>query len=245
MNSFNENSMENNLTDLEKRLHYSFKDKDLLKKALTHSSHTNETSKSPLDSYEVLEFLGDAIIDLITRHLLIERFPKLNEGELSKIKSKVVGGASFSGIARSLKIGSHLILGKGEERSGGWEKDSILAGAYEAVIAAIYLDADFDTVLKVAKEQILDVMERVYKEGFFRDFKTELQELTQKDLKISPKYSLVKEDGPEHERIFEVEVLIEGKPYGKGIGKSKKDAEQKAASQAFEYLERETIIKPD
>ncbi len=237
--------MKNNLTDLEKRLGYSFANKDLLKKALTPSSHTNESSKSPLDSYEVLEFLGDAIIDLITRHLLIEKFPKLNEGELSKIKSKVVGGASFSRIARSLKIGDHLILGRGEERSGGRKKDSILAGAYEAIIAAIYMDADFDTVLKVSRNQILDVIERVYKEGFFRDFKTELQELTQKYLKQSPRYNLVKEDGPEHERIFEVEVLVGEKSLGKGIGRSKKDAEQKAASQAFEQLGKDNLSKSD
>ncbi len=237
--------MKNNSTNLEKGLGYSFTNKGLLKKALTHSSHTNESSKSSLDSYEVLEFLGDAIIDLITRHLLIEKFPKLNEGELSKIKSKVVGGASFSKIARSLNIGDYLILGRGEERSGGRKKDSILAGAYEAIIAAIYLDADFDMVLKVSRNQILDVIESVYKEGFFRDFKTELQEFTQKYLKQTPSYNLTKEDGPEHERIFEVEVLIGEKSLGKGIGKSKKDAEQKAASQAFEQLDKDSLTKSD
>jgi ribonuclease-3 len=233
--------MENNiscLTDLEQRLGYSFKNRSLLIKALTHSSYINETSKSPLDSYEVLEFLGDAIIDLITRHLLIEKFSQLNEGDLSKIKSKVVGGASFTRIARLLKVGNHIILGKGEEKSGGREKDSILAGVYEALIAAIYLDADYNTVFIVARDQILDVIESVYREGFFRDYKTELQELTQKCLKISPTYNLVYEGGPEHERIFEVEVLIGEKSYGKGAGRSKKDAEQKAASQAVERLSK-------
>jgi ribonuclease-3 len=237
--------MKNNIADLEKRLGYSFTNKNLLKKALTHSSHTNESSKSPLDSYEVLEFLGDAILDLITRHILIERFPKLNEGELSKIKSKVVGGASFARIAHSLKVGDHLTLGKGEEKSGGRKKDSILAGAYEAIIAAIYLDADFDTVLNVSRNQILDVIESVFKEGFFRDFKTELQEFTQKHLKQTPSYNLIKEDGPEHERTFEVEVLVAEKSLGKGIGRSKKDAEQKAASQAFEQLGKNNLGKSD
>ena len=193
----------------------------------------------------MLEFLGDAILDLITRHLLIERFPKLNEGELSKIKSKVVGGASFARIAHSLKIGDHLILGKGEERSGGGKKDSILAGAYEAIIAAIYLDADFDTVLNVSRNQILNVIESVFKEGSFRDFKTELQEFTQKYLKQTPSYNLIKEDGPEHERTFEVEVLIAEKSLGKGIGRSKKDAEQKAASQAFEQLGKNNLGKSE
>ncbi|MFQ5900765.1 MAG: ribonuclease III [Thermodesulfobacteriota bacterium] len=221
---------------MEQHLGYTFKDKGILKRALTHSSYTNEYSNRSLDSNETLEFLGDAVIDLIVCRLLMDMFPDLDEGELSKIKSRVVGTTSFSRIARSLNLGDHIMLGKGEEMTGGREKDSILAGTYEAVAAAIYLDAGFDATFEVIKGHIMDTIEGVFTEGFFRDYKTELQELTQRLFNAPPAYTITGEDGPEHDKVFEVEVIIDNRVYGKGVGKSKKEAEQRAASQAYQKL---------
>lgn len=218
---------------LESSLGYKFKDKKLLIEALTHKSY-----KQPYDN-ERLEFLGDAVLDLIVGEYLYVKFAKSNEGNLSKIRASLVNETGFDKLARYLKLGDYILLSNAEENNGGREKPSLLSNAFEAVMGAIYLEAG----LEKANSITIDLIEKNHKDisldSLFRDFKTLLQELTQARYGITPEYKVVASRGPDHKKEFEVAVLIEDKEYARAVGKSKKVAQQEAAKVAIEMLKGE------
>lgn len=220
---------------LEDKLQYTFKKKGLLIKALTHSSYSNENGEGRLGCNERLEFLGDSLLGFIVAEYLYKHYKDKPEGEMTRLRAELVCEPSLVKVAKRLQLGEHLLLGKGEEQGGGRNRASILADAVEAVIAAIYLDGGKKAAEKFVKKQILDVMG---KEKKISDYKTALQELVQKNGGESPVYRLVGEAGPDHDKVFYAEVLINGQVRGRGSGKSKKEAEQAAAGAALESIEK-------
>lgn len=220
------------LKELQKRLHYNFKDEEILIQAITHKSYANER-KGLLKDNERLEFLGDAVLDLSISHIIMEKFPDLSEGEMSKLRASVVNEGTLAILAKEIGLHEYLLLGHGEERSGGRSKPSILADSFEAVIAAIYLDGGFEEAFRIVTGQFSKLLSKT---DLYRDYKTRLQEFTQERLKCMPAYNLKSTSGPDHARVFEVELLIEGRLYGTGKGKTKKEAEQEAAKEALGKL---------
>ncbi|MBI5893087.1 MAG: ribonuclease III [Deltaproteobacteria bacterium] len=224
------------IKNLEHKLKSKFKNISLLQNALVHRSYINERQGSGLKSNERMEFLGDAVLSAVVSNMLITKFPNMDEGGLSKLRARLVNESTLSSIARELHIGQHVLLGRGEEITGGREKPSILADAYEAVVAAIYLDSGFNKTFRFVASHFEKLLDEFPASETSKDYKTEFQEYVQDIFKTSPKYCLVKESGPEHDKIFEVKVLIKGENFGKGIGRSKKEAEQDAAKDAMERL---------
>jgi len=218
---------------LEKTLGYEFTDKKLIIEALTHKSY-----KQPYDN-ERLEFLGDAVLDLIVGEYLYKKFSKSAEGKLSKIRASLVNETGFDKLARSINIVDYILLSNAEENNGGREKASLLSNAFEAVMGAIYLEAG----LKVANDIAIDLIEKNHKEisldYLFRDYKTTLQELTQARFGVTPEYKVIASRGPDHLKEFEVAVFIEDKEYARAVGKSKKIAQQESAELAVELLKQE------
>lgn len=223
----------------EKNFGYSFKNKDLLKRALTHKSYTNEQQLSPLNHNERSEYLGDAVLELSISHLLMERFKTRPEGELSKFRAAVVNESQLYELAKEVDLGEYLFLGKGEEQSGGRDKPSLLSDAYEAVLGGIYLDRGFKKAFQVIERHFAEAIERVGSKGFERDYKTRLQEKVQGRFKVTPRYKMTKAVGPDHEKTFEIHLYVRETLLGVGHGPSKKSAEQKAARQALKELEKE------
>ncbi len=219
---------------LEKNLGYSFKNEALLINALTHSSYANE-ARDGVSSNERLEFLGDSVLSVIVSDYLYKRFGNLPEGELTKLRASLVCEKSLCGFSRELSIGEFLHLGKGEEKGGGRERDSILADAFEAVLAAIYLDSDLETASKFVMRFVLKELNHTDDEAF-KDYKTALQEIIQRNPEEYVTYILTGESGPDHDKLFEVEVHLNSNVIGKGKGKSKKQAEQMAAKQALSLM---------
>jgi len=217
------------LKELQKTLSYEFKNEAILAQALTHKSYANE-KKGIIKDNERLEFLGDAVLDLSISHLIMERFPDLSEGDMSKLRASLVNENYLAVMAEEFELSQYLLLGRGEELSGGRNKPSILADSFEAVIAAIYLDGGFDAAFKTVSRHFSRLLSKT---DLYTDYKTRLQELTQERLKCMPVYSLKGASGPDHARSFEVELHIEGKLYGTGKGKTKKEAEQEAAKEAL------------
>jgi ribonuclease-3 len=220
------------LTPLEQRLGFRFRRPELVDLAITHRSHAHESDRG--GHYERLEFLGDAVLGLVAAEWLYRRHPELPEGDLSKRKSFLVSRPVLADYARTLGLGEVLRLGVGEERSGGRAKDSLLADSLEAVFGAVFLDGGFEAVRKVV-HGLLEAAERPAEQRHF-DAKTRLQEVAQGRGWELPVYRLVEERGPDHEKVFIVECLLEGRPAGRGDGRSKKLAEQGAAAAALEAL---------
>lgn len=214
-----------NITILEKKLGYEFKDKGLLTLALTHSSFSNEMKINKSGNYERLEFLGDAVLELASSDFFYRLYPDKNEGDLTRIRSSMVCEMALAFCAREFDLQDFIRLGKGEEATGGRKRDSIVSDVLEAVIGAIYLDGGFKNADRFIKDHILKDME---KKQLFYDAKTILQEEVQKNGDIL-KYELVGESGPDHDKIFEVAAVINDVVKSKGKGKSKKAAEQQAA----------------
>ena len=213
--------------------------------ALTHKSFVNEHRSEALQDNERLEFLGDAVIDLAVSHRLMERFPDAREGDLSKIRAAVVDEAGLALMARELDLGPLLRLGRGEELTGGRQKSSLLADALEAVIAAVYLGGGLEPVLSVIERFLGDAFARAAAGTLDRDYKTQLQELVQSRLRTAPRYRIVAEHGPDHSKVFEVELDVRGEVIGRGTGRSKKDAEQAAAKLALDAMnERFAEVAP-
>jgi ribonuclease-3 len=213
--------------------------------ALTHKSYVNEhRDENGLGDNERLEFLGDAVIDLAVSHRLMERFPLAREGELSKMRAAVVDEQGLSEMARALDLGELLRLGRGEEMTGGRQKASLLADAMEAVIAAVYLDGGVAGVLGIIDRFLGEAFARAASGTLDRDFKTQLQELSQSRLRATPRYRVVAEHGPDHSKIFEVETDVRGEVVGRGSGRSKKDAEQAAAKLGLDALARRYAPEP-
>ena len=220
---------------LEDSLKYTFTNKPLLNKALTHKSYVNE--KNPgLKNNERLEFLGDSVLDLIVSNYLVANHVDLNEGTLSKIRAAVVNESCLAKLARNFDLGKYLLLGKGEQLSGGRDKASLLANTFEAVVGAIYLDSNFETVCQVLLPAMEGEIIQYVDKRQFRDFKSELQEWTQNKFDSTPSYQVTRESGPDHEKLFEVAVLIQNKPFGTGTGRSKKEAEQASAKMALDKI---------
>jgi len=226
-------NLKKNIENLEKALGYKFKDEKLIIEALTHKSY-----KQPYDN-ERLEFLGDAVLDLIVGEYLYKKFAKSDEGNLSKIRASLVNEAGFDKLARALDLGSCIYLSNAEENNGGREKSSLLSNAFEAVMGAIYLEAGLETVDAIAIRLIESNHEEISLDSLFRDFKTTLQELTQARFGKTPEYKVVASRGPDHLKEFEVAVIIEEKEYARALGKSKKIAQQEAAKVAIELLKGE------
>lgn len=222
------------LKPLQENLSYKFKDINLLKTALTHSSFANENNMKLTDNNERLEFLGDTILNLIVSQYLYKKYPNYPEGELTKIRAKVVCESSLAFAARKIDFGRYLLLGKGEDATGGRDRDSILADAIEALVGAIYMDSDFETTNQLLLENFeADIVYAVAKGALFIDYKTDLQESLQKITRSKIEYKVVKEEGPDHNKIFYIDVLVDNKSVGSGTGRSKKEAEQMAAKDAL------------
>lgn len=219
---------------LEKKLGYTFKNKALLLNALTHSSYANE-ARHGVTSNERLEFLGDSVLSIIVSNYLFNQFPNMPEGELTKLRASLVCEKSLCAFSRELELGKFLQLGKGEDKGGGRERDSILADAFEAVLAAIYLDGG----MEIARKHVMNFVLRELKhtdDEVFKDYKTALQEIIQRNPEESVSYILTDEFGPDHDKQFTVEVHLNSNVIGTGKGKSKKQAEQMAAKQALHLM---------
>lgn len=222
-----------NLENLEKKLNYNFKNKDLLKKALTHSSYVNENKMKQYECNERLEFLGDAVLGLVIGEYFYKSFPKDNEGSLSKMRAESVNEKVLFFISKTLGLGDYISFGKGEKKNGGSKRESTSADALEALIGSIYLDSDFDT----AKRIVLNLFDDFLKEDAYKlfniDFKTKFQEEVQKSGKKS-EYILVREEGPDNDKTFFTELYLDDILVGKGKGRTKKESQQEAAKDAFE-----------
>ena len=222
----------NALVPLQGVLCYEFKDLELLNKSLTHKSYSNEVLLS-LKNNERLEFLGDSVIDLIMADYMFLTYPDLPEGSLSKIRAAIVNENSLARLAIKLELGSYLLLGKGESFSGGRQKASILANAYEALVGALFCDSDFRTTADVFLPQLIEKIDEFMGACIATDFKSDLQEYTQNRFSCVPLYEVVGEIGPGHNKRFDVRVKIRSQVLGSGKGRSKKEAEQNAAKEAL------------
>jgi len=217
------------LKELEEKIGYVFKKKELLKQALTHSSFSNEQKINKFENYERLEFLGDAVLELLSSQFFFENYREMSEGEMTRLRSSMVCEPALAFCARDISLGQYILLGKGEESTGGRKRDSITSDVMEAVIGAIYLDGGFEQADQFVKKYILSDLED---KQLFYDSKTILQEKVQK-LGKSLVYVIVDESGPEHNKMFTVEARVDGKTLGKGQGRNRKSAEQKAAYQVL------------
>ena len=217
---------------LEDRLSYSFKDKKLIIEALTHKSY-----KQPYNN-ERLEFLGDAVLDLIVGQYLFERFPNHDEGKLSKMRASLVNEEGFTRLAEHIGLGEQLFLSNAEENNGGREKPSLLSNAFEAIIGALYLEAGLDEAKLISIKLLEEVHPDISLDTLFKDYKTTLQEMTQALFGTTPEYKLVGSNGPDHKKEFEIAVFVDGKEYARASGKSKKVAQQEAAAIAIDKLNR-------
>ena len=220
-----------NLKELESKIGYEFLKPELLRRAVTHSSSLSEGLAEV--SNERLEYLGDAVLELLVTRLLFASYPDANEGQMTRIRAAVVSERPLSDIADRLNLGEYLILSRGMEKSGGRKLSSILSDAVEALIGALYLDGGIESAEKFIMPHMIPKIELAYKQGFKRDYKTRLQEYLQQDGNIAIQYRTESDDGPPHDKIFYTTVYADGKPLGKGMGKSKKESQQQAAKGAL------------
>jgi ribonuclease-3 len=226
------------LSGLQAVLRVSFSDVSVLQQALVHRSYLNEIPSSPLESNERLEFLGDAVLGYVVADEIFRRFPDLAEGELTKLRSALVRGETLSRIALSLGLGDHLYLGRGEEESGGRQRPRNLSCALEAVIGAVLVDQGLDASRGFILRLLGEELERAIEEKLVADFKSRLQQIIQSDRRLTPVYRTVEEVGPDHAKVFTVEVLAGDAVLGRGTGRSKRAAEMEAAREAIETLSR-------
>jgi ribonuclease-3 len=234
-------SQASHLDELQRVLNYCFQDLQSLQQSLVHRSFAHENPNLQQVDNETLEFLGDAVLGLTVSHLLLERFPNLNEGELSRLRSSIVNERELAKLALNLNLGDYLLLGKGEELTGGRQKSSLLADTLEAVLAAIYLDGGLEASLSVVRRLFSAYLESEMSadplKALDKDYKTQLQELTQARFKTMPEYVLETEEGPDHDKTFYVSVALEDRVLARGSGKSKKEAQQEAARRALIELD--------
>ena len=218
------------MESLEKKLQYSFSRRELLEEALNHSSYANEHRSAGISSNERLEFLGDSVLGFVTAEFLFKTYPRLPEGDLTRIRAALVCEQSLYEVARMLELGQYLKLGKGEEAGGGRERQSILADAVEAVFAAVYLDGGMEQIRSLIHRVLLS---RAPAAEERKDYKTTLQEIVQRRIGQQLTYHMMEESGPDHNKTFIFEVRLNGEPIGRGGGHSKKEAEQAAARDAL------------
>ena len=222
---------------LQQAVGYRFRDRGLLEQAMTHTSRANEDVSGGVRDNESLEFLGDAVLGFIIADLLFSEFPDRDEGAKSKIKASLVSTAALARLSERLGLGDHLLLGRGEEKTGGRRKQALLADAYEALIAAVYLDGGIEHVRAFVAREFATLLEDAGRlGGGGQDYKSALQELVQSRNDPLPEYRLVGTIGPDHRKLFQVEVAVNGEPLAEAMGSSKKEAEQEAARLALELL---------
>lgn len=221
-----------NYDELQKSLGYQFKNIDLIVEALTHKSFKKSYNN------ERLEFLGDAVLNLIVGEFLYNKFPNANEGDLSKIRSGLVNEKGFDRLAKEINLGNYIFLSPAEERNHGREKASILSDAFEAIIGAMYLESDIETIKKIVHKLLDNTYDAIDMNSLFYDFKTALQEITQAEFGSTPEYKLERAFGPDHKKEFEISIWIDNKCYGSAIGGSKKIAQQKVAKIALDALNK-------
>ena len=221
--------------ELEEALGYQYKNKELLRQALSHSSYANEVYKNSLGSYERVEFLGDSILGFVTAEYLYRTFPMKPEGELTRIRAELVCEKNLATVAEQIRLGEYLLLGHGESQGGGRHRSGILCDVMEALIAAAYLDSGFEEAKGIVYRLILPMLDKISQN---RDYKTELQELIQKKKGQHISYEVLEEKGPDHCKEFLVRVSLNGREIGQGSGTSKKRAEQAAAGYALEQLRK-------
>lgn len=226
--------VQRNLEELENKIGYNFKDKQLFRQALTHSSFANEQKINKYNDYERLEFLGDAVLELVSSEFLFHENMLMQEGELTKFRASIVCESALAYCAREFGLEEYILLGKGEEMTGGRNRDSIISDVMEAIIGAIYLDSGMEMAADYIHRFVLSDLEH---KQLFYDAKTILQELVQRDNKGTLNYALISEKGPDHDKVFIVDVKIDEKTIGSGAGKTKKAAEQKAAYEALHLLQ--------
>ncbi|MBC7364287.1 MAG: ribonuclease III [Candidatus Aminicenantes bacterium] len=230
------------LKEVEKKLGYSFKNPELLLQALTHSSYAHEHSAEKTKDNEILEFLGDAVVGLVLSDYLRLNYPDLSEGQLSKLRSAIVSTNSLSSLAKKLKLDKYIRLGKGEEKNGGRKKKSILADTFEAIMGAVYIDSCYETARTVLQNIVKKHFKKLPKNSFLiNNFKSALQEYFNQRNLPTPVYRTVTEKGPEHEKLFTVEVSTGDKVLARAQGHSKKSAEQKAAQKALKKLLKKKV----
>jgi len=222
---------------LQKRIGYSFRDTSLLNLALLHKSYANEQQLVQHCGNERLEFLGDAVIELVVSHILMEQEQDSTEGRLSKMRASIVNTESLAEISRRYGLNDCLLLSRGEQENNGREKKSILANAYEALAAAVYLDGGFESVFGMISDHFKPLIGEAAARGFIRDYKSRLQEQAQKLFNAMPMYEIISETGPDHFKTFGAQVIINGQRYGTGHGGNKKKAEQQAARRTLKTLE--------
>jgi len=228
---------------LQKQIGYRFRDRGLLEHAMTHTSRANEDVTGGVVDNESMEFLGDAVLGFVIADTLFREFPDWDEGEKSKTKASMVSTFALARQAERLHLGDHLLLGRGEEKTGGRKKQALLADTYEALIAAIYLDGGIDAVRSFIKREFDALVEDARRHGAAgpQDYKSSLQELVQARSQPLPDYRLIGTFGPDHEKRFEVEVVVDGEPLARASGPSKKEAEQEAAKKALGNLRSENL----
>lgn len=222
------------MKELEDKLEYHFKNQSYLRNALTHSSYANET-KAAMGSNERLEFLGDSVLGVVVADYLFKNFPDLPEGDLTKKRAALVCEKACCGFSKQLEVGKYLLLSHGEQNSGGRTRSSILADAFESIIAAIYMDGGMEEARKFILRFVLPLLQTAKPKGF-KDYKTALQEIIQQNPEERLEYVLTGESGPDHDKHFTVEVHLNNNVIGKGGGRSKKEAEQQAAREAMELM---------
>ena len=225
-----------NPKSLSTKLDYSFSNEELLLQAIRHPSYVYEKEDPTISDNQRLEFLGDAVINLAISYLLMKSFPEMKEGDLSKYRASLVSENGLNHIAQILELGDYLLLGKGEELTDGRNKSSILSDAIEALIGAIFIDSGYSNALRVIAQLFQPLIDEIGLSKLSNDFKTELQERSQEVFQTIPEYRLVKEEGPDHDKTFYVEVYLKGSLLGRGKGKNKKEAEQNAANEALACL---------
>lgn len=227
-----------NTDTLATTLGYSFNNQELILQAFRHPSYVYEKDELGISDNQRLEFLGDAVISLAISHLLMESYPEIKEGDLSKYRASLVSESGLYHIAHELQLGDYLLLGKGEEQTNGRKKPSIISDAFEALIGAIYLDGGFEEALRIIAKLFSLLLNKINLGKSINDFKTELQEYSQDTFQSPPEYRVEKETGPDHDKTFYVSVYLKKKLMGRGKGKSKKEAEQKAAKETLACLKK-------
>ncbi|GIW65238.1 MAG: ribonuclease 3 [Candidatus Parcubacteria bacterium] len=224
------------LEELEKKINLIFKNKKLLLEALTHRSYLNENPKWSVGNNERLEYLGDAVLELAVTEFLFLKYPKYNEGKLTMLRAALVNYQNLAKIARQINLDKFILTSKGEKKDIAKAWDVILANAFEALIGAIYLDQGFEIAQKFIKKFVIKTLDEVLKNKSYKDAKSELQEIIQEKLKITPKYEVLEESGPAHKKVFKVGVFFGDKLINQGIGGSKQEAEMQAAEKVLKSL---------
>lgn len=224
--------------ELENSLNIHFSNKELLRSAFIHRSFLNEHSEEKLPHNERLEFLGDSVLGFVVSEFLYKKYPDRPEGDLTNFRSSIVNARTLAEAASKLELGKYLLLSKGEEATGGRNRQYLLANTFEALLGAIYLDLGLQPARELINRELLPLLPEIITKGSYKDFKSALQEQSQEKLNVTPTYKVMQETGPDHDRTFTVGVFLNDKQVGQGTGKSKQQAEQEAASAALENFSK-------